>query len=179
MSVDKSSLLAKLKGGTRNVKTVKFPGTDINVVLRILSNQEIQDAVFAAEKLFDLAKLEVKGSSLDAYEDERSTQILFRALRDPEDPTKSFSATVAELRNLVSRAEKDVLISLYGEFERECSPGFSGMSNEEFEEIWEAVKKNAQILSSISDLSTLKGLLLYLASLQANSRTDSGSTSSD
>jgi hypothetical protein len=171
------SLLEKLKGGTRNTKLIVFPGTEAEAMLRILSNQEVQDSVFAAETLFDKADVAIRASTLDAYEDERTTQMLFRALRDPSDPKQPFAATVGELRSLLTKAEKDSLVRLYEECEREYSPDFTRMSDAEFEELWEQVKKNPSILSNVSGLGMLKGLLRYLASQPWISPTGSGSTS--
>ena len=48
--------LEKLKAGTRNTKTIKFPGTDNEVVLRVLSNAERQDAVLLLKNTLNPGK---------------------------------------------------------------------------------------------------------------------------
>ena len=68
------SLIEKLKAGTRNVKTIKFPGSEDDITMQILSNADIQDAVFVAERRFKGDEMPVVTSTLDAYEDERTTQ---------------------------------------------------------------------------------------------------------
>ncbi len=172
------SLLEKIKAGKRHARVIKFPGSDEDVALQVLSNHDIQEAVFAAENLFKRAGMEITGSTMDAYEDERTTQILFRALRDPADPKKPFASNVDELRKGLTKAEKEVLVREYYDHERECSPDFAHIPDEEFEEIWAELKKNPQTLSSVSSSTMLRGLLTYLASLPSNSPTDSGFTSS-
>jgi len=170
------SLIEKLKAGTRNVKTIKFPGIEDDIVLQILSNADTQDAVFAAERRFKGEEMPISSSTLDAYEDERTTQILFRALRDPDNHKKPFSASADELRKLLTKEQKDYLAAEYTAFEDECSPRLDNMTDEKFDEIWEEVKKKPAVLNFLSS-GTQKRLLLFLASRQLNSQTLSGSTS--
>lgn len=171
------SLLAKLKSGKKNIKAINFPGTEKPAALQVLSNQDFQDAVFAAELKFKSSDIAVTPSTLDAYEDERTTQVLFRALRDPDDPSKSFAGSVDELRKLVSKEEKEILVDEYNSFERESSPRFSQLSEEEFEKLWSDVKKSPQMFSSSLSSGTLRGLINYLACRHVSSQTDNGSTS--
>ncbi len=171
------SLIEKLKAGNRNIKTIKFPGTESEICLKILSNAEIQEAVFASERRFKVEDIVVASSTLDAYEDERTTQILFRALRDPADSKKPFAGTVDELRKLLTKAEKDALVGEYEAFEQECAPQIAKMTNEQFDELWEALKKNPETTSNFLSSGVQKRLLLYLASRQQTSPTGNGSTS--
>ena len=78
------SLLEKLKAGKKNKKTIKYPGTDQDIVVSILSEADIQIAHFEAERLFKKNGIEVSMSTVDAYEAEKTTQILFRACSDTE-----------------------------------------------------------------------------------------------
>lgn len=171
------SLLEKLKAGKRNIMTMDYPGTGTEVALQVLSCQDVQDAVFAAEKYFKKLEIEITATTLDVYEDERTTQILFRALRDPGDPKKSFAATVDELRRHLEKEEKSILAEAYNRFEQECSPNYAKLTDDEFETLWEDIKKNPAILSKNSNSPMLRSLLLYLASLPATSPKDNGSTS--
>jgi len=170
------SLIEKLKAGTRNVKAIKFPGTEDDIVMQILSNADIQDAVFAAERRFKGEEMSVASSTLDAYEDERTTQILFRALRDPDNSKKPFSSSADELRKLLTREQKDYLIAEYAAFENECSPRLENLSDDRFNEIWEEIKKKPTALNTLSS-GMQRRLLLFLVSQQSTSPTHSGSTS--
>ncbi|TAN61362.1 hypothetical protein EPN18_06840 [bacterium] len=171
------SLLEKLKGGKRNTKVVKFPGTDDDVALVILSNHELQDSIFAAEGYFKAGDITVSATTLDAYEDERTTQILFRALRSPDNLREPFAATVTELRKSVTREEKDLLVKEYVAFEQECSPQFETLPDGDFDKLWEDLKKNPEAVLNSLNFRTLKKLVLYLALRQGNSPADNGSTS--
>jgi hypothetical protein len=162
------SLIEKLKAGKKNTKVIKYPGTDEDVCMQILSNEDLQAAAFATEHHFKQAGIEVNQVTMDSYDDERTTQILFRVLREPADPKKGIAATVDELRRHITQEEKEVLVREFSEFRQECSPDFRGMSNEEFETLWKDLKKNPETLLSFSSSTMLKGLLLYLASRPAN-----------
>jgi hypothetical protein len=159
------SLLAKLKGGSRNVSIVAFPGRpEDKIALRVLSGQELQAAVFDAERRFKTEEIEIVPTTLEALEDERTTQLLFRALRNPDDPAEPYAESAEEIRKLLSREEKGLLASAYNEFERDCSPRIASLSEGEFEGIWQELKKNPGTdLSSFSS-GTLRRLLLYSVS---------------
>jgi hypothetical protein len=171
------SLIEKLKAGRRNIKTIKFPGTDDDLILRVLSNAEIQEAVFAAERRFKAEDIPILDSTRDVYNDERTTQILFRALRNPKDAKKALFSSDDELRALLTRDEKEILSQEYEAFQSECAPHPETMSDEEFDNLWEALKKSPETALNFLSSGTLKRLLLYLASRPATSPTDSGSTS--
>jgi hypothetical protein len=171
------SRFEKLKLGTRNIKNIKYPGSAEDVTLKILSNADIQDAIFATERFFKATDMTVSSTTLDAYEDERTTQILFRALRDPDDPKKPFAPSADELRKQMSKDEKTLLSGEYTAFEQECSPSLEKMTEEEFDALWEEVKKKPQIQLNSLNLGTQIRLLRYLASRPSTSPTHSGSTS--
>jgi hypothetical protein len=171
------SLIEKLKAGTRNIKTLKFPGAEDDIVLKVLSNADIQEAVFAAERRFKDEEIIVSDSTRDAYGDERTTQILFRALRDPRDIKKPLFSSADELRKLLTKEEKEALACEYDAFQQECAPQLDKMTDKEFDELWEALKKNPETVSSFLSSGVQKRLLLYLAARQSTLPTDSGSTS--
>jgi hypothetical protein len=172
------SLLEQLKAGTKNVKTISFPGTDQDVVLRILSNGELQAAHFAAERLFKRADIAPSMTTIDAYEDEKTTQILFRALRNPEDTSQGIAGSVDEFRSLLNRQEKDILVDEYNAFEGECSPQVAEMSEQEVERLIEEVKKNPGTLGSVSNITIARRLIAFLVAPPPNSPKDNGFTSS-
>lgn len=160
-----SSLLEKLKGGKRNTRKIKFPGTDQDMVLRVLSNAEIQEALFATENRFKAKKIKISSTTVEAYEDENATQILFRALRDPQDPDRPFAENADELRKLLTRDEKDILVDAYNGLEKEVSPSVTKLSEKELEDLFEGLKKTPENGNNLS-FSTLKRLIIYLASRQ-------------
>ena len=158
-----SGLLDKLKGGKRHIRVIKFPGTDQDVALRVLNNSETQEALFATERHFRDKEIEVTLTTAEAFEDENTTQILFRALRNAEDPSEPLAASPDELRRALTREEKDHLVELYLEFEKEISPSAANMSEEEMEALFEDLKKTPELGNNLSS-GTLKRLIGYLAS---------------
>lgn len=175
------SLLEKLKAGKKNVKLVDFPGTDEKIAITVLTEAEIQAAAMETERLFKKAGLDLSAGTADAYQAEQNTQLLFRALVEPEpgaDGTRRprFS-TADELRSLVTRLAKDALTDEYNAWEQECGPDPMTLGEQELDALFEAVKKNPLHGSALS-ISTLRRLVIYLASRPSTSPEASGSTSS-
>ena len=169
------SLLERLKSGTGNLKTIKFPGTEDDVMLKILSNAELQAAHFAAERLFKRLEIDTSMTTIDAYEDEKTAQILFRALRDPEDPSKGMANTIDEFKKLLTRTEKEVLVDEYSSFESECSPQVTQIGEQELEQLIEEIKKNPATLGSVSNIALARRLITFLVAQAPPLQKDNGS----
>ncbi len=161
------SLLEKLKGGKRNTRKIPFPGTDQDVALQVLSNAEKQDALFATEDLFKKKGIRISTTTVEAYEDENATQILARALRDPQDPETPFSGNADELRTLLTTGEKDLLVEAYDSFEKEVSPSAKDLTEAELEELVDTLKKTPGFGSSLSS-PTLRQLTMYSVNRLSN-----------
>lgn len=161
-----ASLLEKIKAGKRNVAIIKFPGTDQDVGVVVLSNAEIQEALFDTERRFRSHEIEIKASTVEAYSDEETTQVLFRALRDPQDPSRPFAASVDELRAGLTRAEKNALVAAYNDHELDVSPG-ADMEEQDFYVLFEDLKKKPDLGNGLST-PTLRRLVAFLASRQSN-----------
>lgn len=170
------SLLQKLKAGTNNRKTIKWPGTEEDIIVRVLSEAERQSASFETERLFKQQGIEISMSTVDVYEVEKTTQLLFRALSDTEN--KPVADSINEFRDNITVTEKDILVDAYNELEAECSPDPGKMSDEAFNSLIEDLKKNpAQTISSVSSMRTAIRLITYLANLLQSLQQDNGSTS--
>ncbi|MDP2167987.1 MAG: hypothetical protein Q8J64_06625 [Thermodesulfovibrionales bacterium] len=170
------SLLEKLKAGMRNERTIKFPGTEQEIVLRILSEAGRQAAAFDTEYFFKKKGIEYSAATVEAYEGDRTIRLIFSAFRDAEG--NPLAKTVDELKALLTMAEKDILVEEYLSFERECSSNLSDMSAEEIDTLLDVLKKNPleTILNGLN-IVTARKLILSLASRLANLQTDNGSTS--
>jgi hypothetical protein len=154
------SLLEKLKAGTRNIHVIKFPGTDQDVALRVLTNAETQAALFEAETYFKKRGIEINSATIEAFTDEHTTRQLAFALRDPDNPDIPFSQNADELRSLLVTAEKDILVEEYSAFEEEASPSPDNLSEEEMDRILEEVKKKPETGNALS-ISLLRKLFIY------------------
>lgn len=158
-----SDLLSRLKAGIGNVKSITWPGTETTIAMRVLSQQEHQDAAFATEQLFKGAKIDISMVTADEYESEKVTQLLYRALHDPEKLEEPICKTVGEFRKLLTGSEKKLLAEQYMSWEQECSPSPDNMSDHEFDQLLLSVKKNpGGTIGSITNLSTLRKLLSSL-----------------
>ncbi len=169
------SLLEKLKRGTDNKKTIPFPGTSENIVLRVLSDGARQDARFATEHRFKANNIDVNMMTADTYEAENSLQLLYRALSDMDG--NPLARTVDDFRTLINLEEKNILIVAYLEYEAECSPSPQTMTAKELEALLEEIKKKPQTIGSLSSMPIARQLISYLANRPATSLTDSGSIS--
>jgi hypothetical protein len=159
------SFLEKIKLGTSNSKLTKWPGTEQDVCIRILSEQDRMDAIFATERLFKNDKIETNLVTAEAFDNEKVIQILYRALRCPESLDQPVAPSISVFRKSISREETKVLISEYINYESECSPTPGNLSDEEFDKLLRDLKKNSeQTLTSITSLSIAKKLLLTLVS---------------
>jgi glycosylphosphatidylinositol transamidase (GPIT) subunit GPI8 len=178
------SLIKRIKAGSDNIKLLDYPGTDTKVGLRVLSVNELQSAVIDTDRFFGDKKISVSiqtGSiaMVDEFEAERITQILYRALRDPEDLSKPIASNITEFRSNISNLERDALGKEYVAFEKECSPAPENSTNEELEAMYQDIKKNyQQAIGNVSSISTAKKLMLCLVRQLENLQKDSGSTSS-
>ena len=177
------SFLKTLKAGTENHKLIEWPGlSGNNVAIRVLSVNELQQAVIDTERFFQNAKITVSmhGSlaMVDEFEAERITQILYRAIRDPEHLDQPIAANITEFRSNISNQERDALGKEYMAFEKECSPAPENSTNEELEAMYQDIKKNyQQAIGNVSSISTAKKLMLCLVKQLESLQKDNGSTS--
>lgn len=172
------SLLEKLKAGKANKKLLKFPGTKEDVLMRVLNAQEILDASFAVETLFKQSGIDLTMTSSDVHADEKTTQLLFRSLRDPQDESKQVAKDINEFRACISRMEKNALVDEYKAFEKDCSPNPMEMTQEDFDAFVEDLKKNPEeTAGSVSSIATARKLIISLVSQLTKLQKDNGSTS--
>lgn len=170
-----SDILSQLKASGTLLRTVVIDG--VAVGLRILNDQDYLDADLAMLAFMKKMNVAFATESSETYEHEKSTQLLFRALVDPDSGAR-IATNANEIRDAISRDQKAYLISEYLEHERQCAPREETMPEEEFSALFESVKKKPEMMS-LNGLSTvtLKRLILSLASQPANSPRESGSTS--
>jgi hypothetical protein len=167
------SILEQLKAGANNFKLVNYPGTDQKIAIKILSQREMQESLFAAERLFKNEKIEINMLTAPAYQAEQATQILYRALRNPEKLDEALAPNITAFRQLLVKNEKDILVEEYEAFEKECDPKPNNMTEEEFDKLFQDLKKNAETtLSNIIDIHTLKKLMLSMVKDLQLSQTD-------
>lgn len=157
-------LLETIKAGIRNSTSIRFPGTDTVMRLRILSPDEKQNAQFATERRFIAEKCPAALHTLGAYEEEKSIQMLFMAL-STADGKESVASSVNSFRALLTTDELDALIKMYEAFEQEINPGLDGASEEQIEALVRDVKKKPdEVLGSVSSIAVARRLLRTMVS---------------
>ena len=137
-----SGLLTRLKTSGTAICSVQMK--DVTLGLRILSDRDYLEADLAVLAFMKQQGVAFSAESADTFENEKSTQLLLRALVDP-----------------VSA----YLIEQYLEHEKQCAPKEESMPEEEFVALLEEVKKKPgqTVLSGLNTV-TLKKLILSLAS---------------
>lgn len=157
-----SDLLSRIKRGIKNYKILSWPGTETKVRLKLLSEEETLDAIAAADQLFQEKAIRVQ-FNVNAYDNEKSVQMLYRALMD-ETGRETVASSITEFRRVLTNEDRVLLIGEYNSLIEECSPSPTNMPPEEFDRLVEALKKNAaETIGSISSFLTLKRLALFLA----------------
>ena len=161
-----NDLLTRLKAGRAAIGTVTVD--DVTFGLRLLTEQDYLESQIATDTAMREAGLELSISTSEAFESEKASQLLARALIDPES-NAPVAPTAKALREVMSRDQKGVLIEAYLAHEKAYSPSERTLSEEEFSALLEEVKKTPEMTLS-ADLSTasLKRLITALASPPAS-----------
>lgn len=161
------ALLEKLKLGVDNTKMI--PLMEEQIRLRVLTDDELlkcrADALAYAETL----GLDAEGMTVDM-----AIRQLYKAATDVEG--KPLAGTYEKFRGLLTRRWREYLIGEYLELERECSPSLDRLTEEEFEQLLEEVKKSPDLLRNSSNTNLLRRLARYLENRPARSLPASGST---
>ncbi|WP_031438173.1 hypothetical protein [Methylobacter tundripaludum] len=158
------NLLERLRAGKSVIKTVTLNGVDLG--LRLLSENDYLEAGLAVIDFFKARKIDdVNLANSDLFEDEKTIQLLFRALVMPGsgDPV---TESVLLLRKSLDREDKAYLIKQYLEFEKEYSPmaGYN-MAEAEFEALFDTLKKTPETVNlSALNSETLVRLITALVS---------------
>lgn len=168
------TLLEKLKAGTSNQKVIKWPGTECNVSIRVLNEQDQIEATMATDAIYTAANVKVSFENSDAYDAEKNNQLLFRALMDPL-TKKPITSTMEQFRQLLSTGVRAVLIDEVFSWQEECSPS-PDLAPDKYDTLLEAVKKNAEAVFMMPlNISLAKRLIRSLVAEVCSLQTANGS----
>jgi hypothetical protein len=173
-----NDLLSRLRAGTDNPpKRIKFPGTDIDIGIRVLDDNDFLQAGLAADRVYKAAGVDVTQQNILDYEAEKTAQLLFRAVVDP-DTTDPVCGKISDFRMLCRpKARRDALLEEVNAYQAECSPDLNTMDGDAFDTLLADVKKNyGAALQNVSSIFMLKELVDSLARELSSSPTDNGST---
>ena len=157
-----SDILEQLKNSANAIKEVSL--NDVTIGLRILNEQDYLDASLAVNALMKAKDVIFGPETAEMFEDEKTCQLLLRAVVDPE-TQNPVTKNAKELRTILTREQRMFLTEEYLSFEKEHAPSERTMSEDEFAKLFEDVKKKPEMIDT-QDLSTasLKRLITILAS---------------
>jgi hypothetical protein len=136
--------LARFRQGKKHFLEGHWPGdSELKFKLAVLSCTEVGECRGAA---FAHLKVDLKLDpndvlNLDLYQDEVLTQILFRALRDFEDPSQPLAADAKDLRDFMTPDDRSALFDIYSDFRASVDPAPETMDADLYAAIIDAVKK--------------------------------------
>lgn len=155
-----ATLLEKIKASSYHKEETKWPGTDNMMHLRILNEEDHLQATISADKLFGETKFSVQ--NIDQYNAELETQLLFRAIENPETGKQLFS-NITDFRSLLTPEVKDVLADELDALHEEYSPDPFKMDEEKFDKLLFDLKKNAKkTAGNVSNIHIARKLIIYL-----------------
>lgn len=157
----------RIRAGARARCEILWPGTDIPVFVRVLSKAELQEAAFAADKRFRVAGVQVQTHTVEAYADEETVQILYRALSGEDG--KPVAPSVEQFRGLLNSDVQTALARAYKAHEEEISPDLDKLDEAGFAELLDALRKNAEAtIGCVSSIATARRLLRSLVAQLQN-----------
>ena len=176
MNSTNSTLLERLKAGTKNYRETKWPGTNETILIGVLTEEDQLKVTLATDEIWRSAGLRVDHSNVDAYEAEKNNQLLFRVIKDPE--TKGpIDSSITEFRQLLSEGVRAILLDEVFAYQCDVNPSPYNMTDEQFDSLYMAVKKNAKAtVGNISNIACARKLIVTMAAEHQNSQTDSGSS---
>jgi len=130
-----------LKGARQPPIPVTLPG-GVRVLMRSLSRADIQECLGGAIARFSSLGIPYDSPFLvDHLQDELLNQMLYRALRDPDDPERTAAGDASELRDHLSPPEQAALYDQYDAAFGDVDPDASTLTAMQWDQIADAVKK--------------------------------------
>lgn len=159
-------LLARLKAGRDALASVEINGVALG--LRVLTEQDYQTAALAADALLREHDTELSLATSEAFEAEKSVQLIALMVIDPQTKLPVF-ANADAARAMLTRSDKEIISEAYLEHEKQFSPSGRNLDEEEFAALLAEVKKNPVTprLNALSGAG-LRRLITILASLPSH-----------
>jgi len=157
----------RIRAGISAKTETRWPGTDEPIWIHVLDKAALQEAAFAADKRFHAAGVDVAAHTIEAYKDEETVQILWRAIVD--EAGKPITPSVEGFRVLLTTDVQTRLAQDYAAFEAETSPSLERMSDEDFEAFLVDLKKKPEaMIGCVSNIAFARKLLRSLADQPQN-----------
>lgn len=158
------NLAGILEGKDRITKIIKFPGTEHDISMQILTIGEDSAAQYAGEKYFKDLGIKNDHIGLHAtYLEERTWQRLWRVFRNVTngDP---LTASVEDFKKHLTVSVATILINTYEVFEMDMSPNPINLTDDELTATMELLKKKPEAMSGDNySTNTQKQVITSLA----------------
>lgn len=174
------STLARLREA-EPATSAHWPGQpELRVRVRSLTNAQVLECRAAAYAELERRLLPVNTFTVDALEEEIMTQILFRVVRQHDDPTKPFAVSVEDMRDNSTPDERAAMFRVYEEHRATVDPDPDRLDPKSLEELLDAIKKKGPIILRRLGRATLERLLITTVvqlSSSPTGKSESGSES--
>jgi hypothetical protein len=155
-------LLENIIAGSKHTIDTVWPGTNETIKLRVLNAQDYHEITLACSVIYHDIKIGVQ--NVDEYAAEKATQMLWRAIIDPETGKQLFSK-ITDFRKAITIEQRGILVEELLAFHDDISPDPETISDTEFDKLLKDIKKNAEMtIGDVSSIHTLRKLIIYLVS---------------
>ena len=164
-----SAIIGQIKNAHEVTKDIEWPGIpEVKVRMRLLTVSESRKAKVDNQQEFKRDGIEIGVQNLADYSEQEAVHGMWRAFSDPE-TGKPIFRSAEHLRSLCTNDELKALCDAYNAFADENDPNLEKLSDEEFEQLKEILKKKPdQIRSKVSSLPVAWRLLRILVAPQKN-----------
>lgn len=169
VDVAESAIIDQIKASHDVFKDIEWPGVPgVKVRMRLLTVSETRKAKVDNQQEFNRDGIEIGMQNLADYREQEAVHGMWRAFSDPATGKPVFTSA-EHMRTLCTNDELKALCDAYNAFSDENDPNLEKLSDEEFEQLKDILKKKpAQIRSKVLSLPVAWKLLRILVAPQEN-----------
>ena len=169
VDASESAIIDQIKNAHEVTKDIEWPGIpEVKVRMRLLTVSEARKAKVENQQEFKRDGIDIGVQNLADYREQEAVHGMWRAFSDPE-TGKPIFRSAEHMRSLCTNDELKALCDAYNAFSDELDPNLEKLSDEEFEQLKEILKKKPdQIQQKVSSLPVAWKLLRILVAPQKN-----------
>lgn len=169
VDVAESAIIDQIKASHDVFKDIEWPGVPgVKVRMRLLTVSESRQAKVDNQQEFKRDGIEIGMQNLADYREQEAVHGMWRAFSDPATGKPVFTSA-EHMRTLCTNDELKALCDAYNAFSDENDPNLEKLSDEEFEQLKDILKKKPdQIRSKVLSLPVAWKLLRILVAPQEN-----------
>ena len=169
VDIAESAIIDQIKSSHDVFKDIEWPGVPgVTVRMRLLTVSEARQAKVDNQQEFKRDGIEIGMQNLADYREQEAVHGMWRAFSDPATGKPVFTSA-EHMRTLCTNDELKALCDAYNAFSDENDPNLEKLSDEEFEQLKDILKKKPdQIRSKVLSLPVAWKLLRILGAPQEN-----------